>query len=153
HPGGAARAATARRVRLLASVRRRAGARGIEARSARHLPAVASRAVMIVNQWVPAAHKGDAIGDSARRGPDSVRGRGPQSEPYALTIDDDLRSDVRRFDDGAARRGDITIFHYALPSPMTGAFASLPSGKVVQYHNVTPAAYFAPYDPALFRLA
>ena len=22
---------------------------------------------MIVNQWVPAAHKGDAIGDSARR--------------------------------------------------------------------------------------
>jgi glycosyltransferase involved in cell wall biosynthesis len=24
---------------------------------------------------------------------------------------------------------------------------------VLQYHNVTPAAYFAPYDPALFRLA
>jgi len=24
---------------------------------------------------------------------------------------------------------------------------------VLQYHNVTPAHYFAPYDPALFRLA
>jgi glycosyltransferase involved in cell wall biosynthesis len=24
---------------------------------------------------------------------------------------------------------------------------------VLQYHNVTPAGYFAPYDPALFRLA
>jgi glycosyltransferase involved in cell wall biosynthesis len=36
---------------------------------------------------------------------------------------------------------------------MTEAFASLPSGRVLQYHNVTPAAYFAPYDPALFRLA
>ena len=24
---------------------------------------------------------------------------------------------------------------------------------MLQYHNVTPAAYFAPYDPALFRLA
>ena len=38
-------------------------------------------------------------------------------------------------------------------APMTDAFASLPSGRVLQYHNVTPASYFAPYDPALFRLA
>ena len=36
---------------------------------------------------------------------------------------------------------------------MTAAFASLDRGRVLQYHNVTPAAYFAPYDPALFRLA
>jgi L-malate glycosyltransferase len=36
---------------------------------------------------------------------------------------------------------------------MTEAFASLGSGRVLQYHNVTPASYFAPYDPALFRLA
>jgi L-malate glycosyltransferase len=36
---------------------------------------------------------------------------------------------------------------------MTAAFAALPAGRVLQYHNVTPAAYFAPYDPALFRLA
>jgi len=108
---------------------------------------------MIINQWVPAAHKGDAIGDSARRVHDLVREMGHDSELYALTIDDDLRHDVRRFDDTGARRGDLTIFHYALPSPMTAAFASLDRGRVLQYHNVTPAAYFAPYDPALFRLA
>jgi glycosyltransferase involved in cell wall biosynthesis len=36
---------------------------------------------------------------------------------------------------------------------MTEAFAALDGGRVLQYHNVTPAAYFAPYDPALFRLA
>jgi glycosyltransferase involved in cell wall biosynthesis len=47
----------------------------------------------------------------------------------------------------------LTIFHFALPSPMTSAFASLGGGRILQYHNVTPAAYFAPYDPALFRLA
>src|SRR5262249_9900597 len=52
-----------------------------------------------------------------------------------------------------ARCGHVTIFHYALPSPMTAAFASLPRGRVLQYHNVTPAAFFAPYDPGLFRLA
>ena len=78
---------------------------------------------------------------------------GHESELYALTIDDDLRDDVRPFADPAPRRGDLTIFHYALPSPMTAAFASLRSGRVLQYHNVTPASFFAPYDPALFRLA
>jgi L-malate glycosyltransferase len=109
---------------------------------------------MIVNQWVPAAHKGDAIGDSARRVRDLLRRLGHESELYAMTIDDVLRDEVRRFDDPAARRGDVTIFHYALPSPMTEAFASLPpGGRILQYHNVTPAEYFAPYDPALFRLA
>src|SRR5438552_5352904 len=108
---------------------------------------------MIINQWVPAAHKGDAIGDSARRVRDLVRGMGHESDVYALTIDDELRDDVLPFRDAASAGGDITIFHYALPSPMTTAFTSLPSGRVLQYHNVTPASYFAPYDPALFRLA
>jgi glycosyltransferase involved in cell wall biosynthesis len=108
---------------------------------------------MIINQWVPAAHKGDAIGDSARRVRDLLRAMGHGSELYALTMDDDLRHEVRLFSDPAAKTGDMTIFHYALPSPMTEEFASLPSGRVLQYHNVTPASYFAPYDPALFRLA
>jgi len=108
---------------------------------------------VIVNQWVPAAHKGDAIGDSARRVRDLLRAMGHESELFALTIDDDLRHDVRPFADPAATGGQLTIFHYALPSPMTEAFASLGSGRVLQYHNVTPASYFAPYDPALFRLA
>jgi glycosyltransferase involved in cell wall biosynthesis len=108
---------------------------------------------VIVNQWVPAAHKGDAIGDSSRSMRAMLRRLGHESEIYALTIDDVLRHDVKPFDDPSARRGDVTIFHYALPSPMTGAFARLPHGRILQYHNVTPAHYFAPYDPALFRLA
>ena len=108
---------------------------------------------MIINQWVPAAHKGDAIGDSARRVRALLRMMGHESELYAMTIDDALRHDVRPFGDAAGRRGDVTIFHYALPSSMTEAFSSLGSGRVLQYHNVTPASYFAPYDPSLFRLA
>ena len=108
---------------------------------------------MIINQWVPAAHRGDAIGDSARRVRSLLRAMGHKSDVYALTIDDELHGDVHPFSDPSARAGEQTIFHYALPSPMTAAFASLPSGKVLQYHNVTPASYFAPYDPALFRLA
>lgn len=108
---------------------------------------------MIVNQWVPAAHRGDAIGDSARRVRRMLRELGHTSDIYALTVDDDLRGDVQTFDDGRATAGDVTIFHYAVPSPMTEAFAQLPRGRVLQYHNVTPAHFFASYDAGIFRLA
>jgi glycosyltransferase involved in cell wall biosynthesis len=36
---------------------------------------------------------------------------------------------------------------------MTAAFATLAAGRVLQYHNVTPAIFFAPFSPAMFRLA
>ncbi len=108
---------------------------------------------MIVNHWVPAAHRGDAIGDSARRMRDMIRSRGGESDVYALSIDDDLRHDVRPFAEPGATRGDVTFFHFALPSPMTEAFAQLSGGRVLQYHNITPAPFFAPYSASLFRLA
>src|SRR5690554_5224644 len=108
---------------------------------------------MIVHQWVPAAHRGDAIGDSARRVRDLLRAKGHTSELFALTMDDDLRNDVLPFDHPEARRGDITIFHFALPSPMTAAFATLEGARVLQYHNITPARFFAGYDANMFRLA
>jgi glycosyltransferase involved in cell wall biosynthesis len=108
---------------------------------------------MIVHQWVPAAHKGDAIGDSARRVRDMLRHAGHTSELFALTMDEELRGDVLPFDCPAGTAGDVTIFHFALPSPMTEAFANLKQGRVLQYHNITPAQFFAPYDAGLFRLA
>jgi glycosyltransferase involved in cell wall biosynthesis len=107
---------------------------------------------MIVNQWVPAAHRGDAIGDSARRVRDCLRELGHASDIFALTVDEDLRDEIRSFHDAASRQGDVTIFHFALPSPMTDAFRKLPRGRVLQYHNITPAHFFAPYDPDIFRL-
>jgi glycosyltransferase involved in cell wall biosynthesis len=107
---------------------------------------------MVINQWVPAAHKGDAVGDSARRVRALLRDRGHVSEIYALTIDEALQGDVRPFRDPEARRGDVTILHFAVPSPMSEAFAALSHRRVLQYHNITPAAFFAPYDPEIFRI-
>lgn len=107
---------------------------------------------MIVNQWVPAAHRGDAIGDSARRVRDILRSLGHASDIYALTIDDDMRDEVRAFTSAESSAGDVTFFHYALPSPMTSAFASLPRGRVLQYHNITPSHFFADYEPGVFRI-
>jgi L-malate glycosyltransferase len=106
-----------------------------------------------IHQWVPAAHRGDAIGDSVRAVRDMLRSLGHESDVFALTIDDDMRTEALAFADARAKTGDVTILHFALPSPMTAAFANLRGAKVLQYHNITPASFFAPYDPGLFRLA
>ena len=107
---------------------------------------------MIVNQWLPAAHRGDAVGDNARALRDTLRAWGHESDIYALEIDADMTAEARPWTDAAARQGDVTILHYAVPSPMNDALASLPGARVLQYHNVTPARFFAPFDAGLARI-
>ncbi len=107
---------------------------------------------MIVHQWVPAAHHGDAVGDNARALRDLFRRLGHESDIFALSIDEDLRDDIRRWQDPASREADVTILHFAMPSPMTEAFATLPGARVLCYHNVTPPEFFAPYDMGITRL-
>lgn len=108
---------------------------------------------MIIHQWVPAAHRGDAVGDNALVMRALFRQWGHTSDVFALSIDEALQDDVRPWQDPDARRGDITIFHFAIPSPMTRAFGTLPGARVLHYHNVTPAHFFAPYDAGICRLA
>ena len=107
---------------------------------------------MVINQWLPAAHHGDAVGDSARRVRGLLRARGYESDIYALTIEDTLRGGIRAFSDPAARQGDVTILHFAIASPMSEALTALPAGRVIQYHNITPAHFFAGYDAGIVAL-
>ena len=46
---------------------------------------------MIVNQWIGAAHRGDAVGDYARTLAGLFRSWGHTAGVYARFIDDDLR--------------------------------------------------------------
>lgn len=108
---------------------------------------------MIINQWLAAAHRGDAVGDNARVMRDLFRKWGHTSEIYGLTVDSDLTSEVHPWSHAGARQGDITILHFAVPSPMTRAFATLPGARVLHYHNVTPAHFFAPFDVGICRFA
>ena len=108
---------------------------------------------MTIHQWIPAAHRGDAVGDNARVMRDLLRSWGHRSDIFALSIDDDMAAEIRPWQDADARQGDITIFHFAIPSPMTLAFGTLPGARVLHYHNVTPAHFFAPYDAGICRMA
>ncbi|MFO7303117.1 MAG: glycosyltransferase [Acidobacteriota bacterium] len=107
---------------------------------------------MIINQWVPAAHAGDAVGDNARQLRALFRRLGHTSDLFALTIDDALEDDVRRWSWAESRDADVTILHFAMPSPLSAAFATLPGARVLCYHNVTPPHFFAPFDRGIAAL-
>lgn len=109
---------------------------------------------MRVDQWLPAAHRGDAIGDEALRIRDALRRAGIEADVYALDVDEEAREDVRPFAERTQTgKGDVTLLHFALPSPLTKAFAEAPTKKMLIYHNITPAEYFLGFDDELVRIA
>lgn len=108
---------------------------------------------MRLDQWVPALHRGDAIGDSARLMRDAFRSWGHEADVYALELDQDLRGEGRRFDEWRpAGPGDVVILHYALPSPMTEALLRHRGRRVLLHHNITPPGFFAGYDPEMVHI-
>jgi len=106
---------------------------------------------VIVHQWVPSAHQGDAVGDQARRLRDLCRASGHESDIFAIHVDRALEADIKSWDEPEARDGDVTILHFATASPMSEAFGRLPGARILAYHNITPARFFAPYDAGMAR--
>jgi glycosyltransferase involved in cell wall biosynthesis len=106
-----------------------------------------------VDQWVPALHRGDAIGDSTLRMRDALRRWGHPADVYTLSLDEDLAGEAFRF--GDFRPGgpdDLVILHYALPSPLTEALRSHRGRRMLIHHNITPPEFFADYDPEMARI-
>lgn len=109
---------------------------------------------MRVDQLVPAFHRGDAIGDTAFHMRNFFRSRGFESDIYCLDRDRELEAESRRMASfPKPDPGDVTILHFALPSPLTRALRGLPSRKAIIYHNITPARFFAPFSQETARIA
>jgi glycosyltransferase involved in cell wall biosynthesis len=106
-----------------------------------------------IDQWVPALHRGDAIGDSARLMRDAFRRWGHAADVYALELDEDLHGDGRPFTEWrAGGPGDVVILHYALPSPLSAALHDHRGRRVLLHHNITPPEFFVGYDPEMVRI-
>lgn len=102
-----------------------------------------------VHQLVVSASPGDAVTDStlaARRVLDSV---GSPSLVGAKYWDPTLHGEVLSLDDlvAAADPGDVLIYHAAIGEPGIVAYLQRWDGPLVlQYHNMTPASFFAGVD-------
>lgn len=104
-----------------------------------------------VDQWVPALHRGDAIGDSAMLMREALRSWGFRSDIYTYNQDPGLDAiPFAEWREGGER--DVVLFHYALISPMNDAFGLVRGHRVLQYHNLTPPHFFAAWDSEISRI-
>jgi len=109
---------------------------------------------MRVDQLVPAFHRGDAIGDTAFHMRNFFRSRGFSSEIYRLDCDGGLECESRPFASfPVPDPQDVTILHYALPSPLTQGLIRSPGKKAIIYHNITPHEFFLEYSPEMARIS
>jgi glycosyltransferase involved in cell wall biosynthesis len=109
---------------------------------------------MRIDQLVPAFHRGDAIGDTALHMKKYFHSRGFLSEIYCLSRDKGLEQSSKLFSEyQMCKPSDITILHFALPSPLTKAFMDLSSRKAIIYHNLTPSGFFTDFSPEMARIS
>jgi len=107
-----------------------------------------------IDQLIPAFHRGDAIGDTALNMKKFFLSLGFQSEIYCLSRDKGLEKSSRVFSDyQTPAPSDITILHFALPSPLTQAFVQSPSQKMIIYHNLTPHEFFTDFSHEMVRIS
>jgi glycosyltransferase involved in cell wall biosynthesis len=91
---------------------------------------------------------GDAISDDALFLRGAIRRMGFESEIFAHSIGDSVASEARLFAEWVPAIDDAVIHHYAIASHVAGRVSRMKNRRALVYHNVTPEAYFRPFDPA-----
>jgi glycosyltransferase involved in cell wall biosynthesis len=107
---------------------------------------------MIVEQFLPAFHYGDATGNSALRLHEFLEKQGIESRIVALTIDKNVRDRALFFSDYRDNSQAVKILHFAVPSPLTDFFLKTSGKKVLVYHNITPPHFFVDFSEHLVRM-
>ena len=106
---------------------------------------------MIIEQFLPAFHYGDATSNSALAFHKFLISNGMESRLITLTSDKKVRKEVTLFKDYKINPGSVKILHYAIPSLLTDFFRETGGKKVMIYHNITPSKYFIDYSEFLTK--
>ena len=106
-----------------------------------------------VHQFVPMLHRADAVGRHTLALRDALVERGVASRIYVELNDPETESETHPYAKyaGEAERGDVLVYQFATASDMAGWLAGRPEPLVVNYHNVTPPDYYAPWNNAMAR--
>ncbi len=106
-----------------------------------------------VHQFVPMLHRSDAVGRHTRRLRDVMVERGIPSQIYVEMTDSETASETRPFaryaDDAEA--GDVLLYQFATTSAIAHWLRARPETLVVNYHNVTPPEFYAPWNNGMAR--
>ena len=109
---------------------------------------------MQVHQMVASLSHGDAISNEALRIQDMLRSRGYESEIFAESIHSAMRNKGHPLWDyePVSSPDNVLILHFSIAAGVSSFAYHLPDRIMLIYHNITPARWFAPYQPKLARL-
>ncbi len=102
-----------------------------------------------VHQLLPVFSYGDAIGAATSRTRTMLHELGYRSETFADVIDHRLAAQARPARELLAelRPGDAVLYRLSIGSPLAALVERCGARRVVVYHNITPARYFAGTNP------
>ena len=106
---------------------------------------------MIIEQFLPAFHYGDALGNSALSFHRFLLEKGVQSQIISMTIDECLKDKAAFFKDykDNPTPDSLKILHFAIPSELTDYFLEINGKKAMIYHNITPSYFFVDFSDDL----
>jgi glycosyltransferase involved in cell wall biosynthesis len=104
--------------------------------------------VTAVHQFIPSFAPRDAIGDHSLQVQSVLRAMGLRSEIYVADAWREVAKLTIPFRDFTGD-GDDTwlLYHASTGSPIAEFLRDRPEPKLLDYHNITPASFFAPWEP------
>ena len=106
---------------------------------------------IIVEQFLPAFHYGDAIGNSTLALHEYLLKKGVESRIISLTIDENMEDYAIHYENYVLNENSIKILHFAIPSELTDFFLKVKGIKVMIYHNITPSEFFIDFSDDLVK--
>lgn len=100
---------------------------------------------MQIHQFIPYLRPGDAVGNHALGLQRILSDLGP-SEIFVERVDPALRSAAKIYSDADLSKLDGVVYHAAVGSIMSAALLSANVPLAIDFHNITPSHFLAPYD-------
>lgn len=105
---------------------------------------------LVIHQLVPVLHRRDAVGEHTFHLRDLLRDRDVTSDIYVEIEDPQTCEETLSMASlSPAKDVDLLVYQMSTGSEMANMLLERGDNLVVNYHNVTPAEYFAPWDNAL----
>jgi glycosyltransferase involved in cell wall biosynthesis len=107
-----------------------------------------------IHLFVPMLHRRDAVGEHTRTLRDVLVAAGVPSVIYTELPDPDTVDETRPYRDyeHVAVPGDVLVYQVATRSDMTRWLERRPEPVVLNYHSITPASFFAPWNNGIARM-
>jgi glycosyltransferase involved in cell wall biosynthesis len=105
-----------------------------------------------VHQFVPTLAPRDAVGRHYLAIQDTLRAAGYSSDIYSYEAKDEYKRLARpfaSFDGNGNGERTWLLYHSSVGSPVADFVAVRDEPLIVDYHNITPAPFFARWEPAL----